>query len=67
MQKTTNSTTLPLDENKFVFMIKTLREVVPFLYLSMLETGPFAGKVETVIEEAELIDRESNLSIFRIQ
>ncbi|XP_067652799.1 RAB11-binding protein RELCH homolog [Haliotis asinina] len=56
IQKTTNSTTLPLDESRFLILVKELTELLPFQFVSVLESGPFLKHMESVSEDVEDID-----------
>ncbi|XP_076470808.1 RAB11-binding protein RELCH homolog isoform X2 [Babylonia areolata] len=39
-QKNNNSTTLPLNETRFHLLLTVLQELLPFMYISLLETCP---------------------------
>ncbi|CAG5116113.1 unnamed protein product, partial [Candidula unifasciata] len=45
-QRANNSTSLPLNESRFLLLVATLEELIPLLYLTVIETCP-ASTVET--------------------
>ncbi|KAL3860033.1 hypothetical protein ACJMK2_010206, partial [Sinanodonta woodiana] len=36
----------PLNEGKFLLLLSTLQELIPFLYVSVIERGPYCDKIE---------------------
>ncbi|CAH1780274.1 unnamed protein product, partial [Owenia fusiformis] len=49
-----SSSVLPLDETKFNQHISIFEELVPFLFSSILLTGPYIDKIETVRDVTEV-------------
>lgn len=45
---------IPLNEGRFLLYVTTLAELVPFLYISVLESGPYIDKLpETMANMAD--------------
>ncbi|ESO82885.1 hypothetical protein LOTGIDRAFT_108770 [Lottia gigantea] len=45
--RSSTCTNIPLDEHRFLLLVSQLQELVPFLFLSVLESGPFLKKLKT--------------------
>ncbi|XP_041376691.1 RAB11-binding protein RELCH homolog [Gigantopelta aegis] len=56
VQKTTNSTTLPLDEGRFLLLLAQLQELIPFLFLSVLENGPYTSHLDLEDSKTPVFD-----------
>ncbi|XP_060602850.1 RAB11-binding protein RELCH homolog isoform X2 [Ruditapes philippinarum] len=54
---------IPLNEGRFLLHVTTLEELVPFLYVSVLESGPYIDKLPETM--ASLADGESTARITR--
>ncbi|XP_060073461.1 RAB11-binding protein RELCH homolog [Ylistrum balloti] len=55
-QKASNSVTIPLNEGRFLLLMMALQELVPFLFISMVKSAPFVGKISEVLGTAEPVD-----------
>ncbi|KAK6185475.1 hypothetical protein SNE40_007698 [Patella caerulea] len=53
-QRSSTYTNLPLDEHRFLLLLSQLQELVPFLFLSVLETGPYCDSLASVEHYQEL-------------
>ncbi|XP_052822976.1 RAB11-binding protein RELCH homolog isoform X2 [Octopus bimaculoides] len=56
VQKSNSSITLPIHEGKFASLVSTLEELVPFLFISVIRTGPYIEKISHNNEEVPEID-----------
>ncbi|KAK3085392.1 hypothetical protein FSP39_002678 [Pinctada imbricata] len=55
-QRASNSTTIPLNEGRFLILLTTLQELLPFLYISVIQCGPYLSKLEDVISNFTSVD-----------
>lgn len=46
VQKSNSSITLPIHEGRFAMMVSALQELVPFLFVSVVTSGPYRDKVQ---------------------
>ncbi|GAB1600715.1 RAB11-binding protein RELCH homolog isoform X1 [Argonauta hians] len=55
VQKSNSSISLPIHEGKFISLVSTLEELVPFLFISVIRSGPYIEKI-TLNDEVPEID-----------
>ncbi|KAL5022360.1 hypothetical protein ScPMuIL_001515 [Solemya velum] len=55
-QRANNSTSLPLNESFVLILLSTLQELIPFLYISVIENGPYSWQVKEVIDTVSELD-----------
>ncbi|XP_022335472.2 RAB11-binding protein RELCH homolog isoform X2 [Crassostrea virginica] len=55
-QKASNSNHIPLNESRFMNSISALQELISFLYVSVIKTGPYSEKISEVLHNVVDVD-----------
>uniref|UniRef100_K1PHE9 Uncharacterized protein n=1 Tax=Magallana gigas TaxID=29159 RepID=K1PHE9_MAGGI len=55
-QKASNSTHIPLNESRFMNSMAALQELISFLYVSVIKTGPYSDRVGEVLHNVVDVD-----------
>ena len=55
-----------MNEGRFLLYVTTLTELVPFLYVSVLESGPYTDKFDSMQVQNEDLDCKNFVSLFHL-